>query len=68
MDLRADQYRRCAIEAQRRAVQVNEPRLREVFDQLAHNWLMLAGQVEWLDRHRHPTPKEKPIWRSDARG
>src|SRR5262245_45688334 len=57
---RAEQYRRRGIEAQRRAAHAMEPHIRQAFEQATHDWFALAEQVEWLDRHRHPAPEEKP--------
>jgi hypothetical protein len=59
MRSRADEYRRRGIEAQQHAAQATEQRIREAFEKVADNWFALAGQVEWLERHRHPAPEEE---------
>jgi hypothetical protein len=56
MSERATQYRRLAIAARQRAGQAKDPHLREGFEEVARNWLALAEQAEWLDRHHTYSP------------
>jgi hypothetical protein len=54
MSLRADRYRERAAEAKDRAVQATNPSIKSAFLEVANSWLLLAEQVEWIDRQRFP--------------
>jgi hypothetical protein len=56
MSERATQYRRLAIATRQQAGQAKAPHLREAFEEVARNWLALAKQAEWLDRHHAYSP------------
>jgi len=62
MRSRAEDYYRLGLEAQQRAAQVAELRLKKAFELVAGDWFALAEQVRWLEQHRpqngRPTPKE----------
>jgi hypothetical protein len=50
----ADQYRRRAFEAQRRAAQASDPAVTADLELLAREWLALAEELEWLERRCGP--------------
>jgi hypothetical protein len=50
---RADYYRRRGLEAQQRAAQTAEPKIRDMFEDVAEGWFVLATQMHWLDRHHN---------------
>jgi hypothetical protein len=50
----ADQYRRRAFEAQRRAAQASDPTVMSDLQLLAREWLALAEELEWLERRYGP--------------
>jgi hypothetical protein len=52
MSLRADRYRGRAAEAKDRAAQAKIPSIKSAFEDVARDWLLLAEQMEWLDRQR----------------
>jgi hypothetical protein len=51
MNLRAEDYRRHALQVKQRAAQITDPRLKEAFQDIARHWLMLAERAAWLDQH-----------------
>jgi hypothetical protein len=59
MSLRADRYRERAAEAKGRAAQARDPSLKRAFEEVANGWLLLAEQVEWIDRQRTPVRDEE---------
>jgi hypothetical protein len=61
----ADQYRRQALEAQRQAARAPDAILKAGFERLAHYWLTLAEQAEWLKR-RYGTPISVEIFRAES--
>jgi hypothetical protein len=46
MNLRAEDYRRRALQVKQRAAQITE-----AFQDIARHWLMLAERAAWLDQH-----------------
>jgi len=54
MSLRADMYRQRAAEAKQSAAQAKNPSLRRAFEDVAHGWLVLAEQIEWMDSRKVP--------------
>lgn len=44
----AERYRRRAIEAQHHASHAIDATLKAAFEEIAHNWLSLAEQADWL--------------------
>jgi hypothetical protein len=61
----ADQYRRQALEAQRQASRAPDAILKAAFERLAHNWLTLAEQAEWLKR-RYGAPISVEIFQAES--
>jgi hypothetical protein len=59
MSLRADISRQKAAEAKDRAAQARGPSLKRAFEEVANGWLLLAEQVEWIDRQRSPVRDEE---------
>jgi hypothetical protein len=47
-NIRADEYRRRAEDAERKAKECRDPEARRTFDQMARDWIALAEQAEWL--------------------
>jgi hypothetical protein len=47
----SERYRRRAIDAQYQASRAIDKKVKEAFEELAHNWLGLAEQAEWLAAH-----------------
>jgi hypothetical protein len=50
MSSRSDEYRQKAAEAKNRAAQTSSRSIKSAFEEVARNWLLLAEQMEWLDR------------------
>jgi hypothetical protein len=50
MSSRSDEYRQKAAEAKNRAAQTSSRPIKRAFQEVARNWLLLAEQMEWLDR------------------
>jgi hypothetical protein len=50
MSSRSDQYRWRAAEAKNRAAQTSSPSLKSAFEEVARDWLLLAEQMEWIER------------------
>ena len=44
----SERYRRRAIDAQYQPSRAIDKKVKEAFEELAHNWLGLAEQAEWL--------------------
>jgi hypothetical protein len=53
MSSRAEYYRSRGLEAQQRAAQTNEEKIRDAFENVAEGWFVLAEQMDWLDRERN---------------
>jgi hypothetical protein len=52
MSLRADMYRQRAAEAKQSAARAKNPWIKSAFEEAAAGWLVLAEQMEWIDRER----------------
>jgi hypothetical protein len=50
MSPRSDMYRQRAAEAKNRATQASNPHVKTAFEEVARGWLLLAEQMEWMDR------------------
>ena len=50
MSSRAEYYRRRGLEAQQRATQTTEAKIRDAFETVAGGWFVLAEQLDWVDR------------------
>jgi hypothetical protein len=59
MSVRADVYRQKAAEAKERAAQAKNPSIKSGFEEVANGWLLLAEQMEWIDRQRSPVRDEE---------
>jgi hypothetical protein len=59
MNLRAEDYRRRALQVKQRAAQITDLRLKEAFQDIARHWLMLAERAAWLDQHYRDQRTEK---------
>jgi hypothetical protein len=59
MSVRADVYRQKAADAKDRAAQTKNPSIKSAFKEVANVWLLLAEQVEWMDRQRSPVRDEE---------
>ncbi len=63
MSSRADVYRQRAADAKRRAVQAKDLSVKKAFEEVGKGWLVLAEQMEWIDRQR-PTFRDEENDRS----
>jgi Protein of unknown function (DUF1318) len=52
MSSRADVYRQRAADAKKRAAQAKDLSVKKAFEEVAKGWLVLAEQMEWMDRQR----------------
>jgi len=52
MSSRADVYRQRAAAAKMRASQAKDLSVKKAFEEVARGWLVLADQMEWMDRQR----------------
>jgi hypothetical protein len=59
MSLRADMYRQKAAEAKQSAAKAKSPSIKRAFEEVAGGWLVLAEQMEWIDRQRSPARNEE---------
>jgi hypothetical protein len=59
MSPRADVYRQKAADAQARAAQAKDRSIKSAFEEVANGSLLLAEQVEWIDRQRSPVRDEE---------
>lgn len=50
MSLRADRFRQKAAEAKQSAAKAQNPSMKREFEEVAAAWLVLAEQMEWIDR------------------
>jgi hypothetical protein len=62
MSPRSDMYRQRAAEAKNRATQASNPRVKTALKEVARGWLLLAEQMEWMDRQEGTTEGEAPRW------
>lgn len=47
---RSDYYRRRAADAKERVAQAHNLSVKRAFEEVARGWLVLAEQLEWMDR------------------
>jgi hypothetical protein len=59
MSSRADVYRQRAADAKRRAAQAKDPSVKKAFEEVARGWLVLAEQMEWIDRQKSTVHDEE---------
>jgi hypothetical protein len=52
-------YRQRAAEAKNRAAQTSSPSIKSAFEEVARDWLLLAEQMEWMDRQRSTTLRDE---------
>jgi hypothetical protein len=52
MSSRSDEYRQKAAEAKNRAAQTSSPSIKTAFEEVTRGWLLLAEQMEWIERQR----------------
>jgi hypothetical protein len=52
MSSRADMYRQRAADAKKRAEQAKDLSAKKAFEEVARGWLVLAEQMEWIDRQK----------------
>jgi hypothetical protein len=60
MSPRSDIYRQRAAEAKNRATQTSNPHVKTAFQEVARAWLLLAEQMEWMDRQEETREGEAP--------
>jgi hypothetical protein len=60
MSPRSDIYRQRAAEAKTRAVQTSNPHVKTAFQEVARAWLLVAEQMEWLERQEETREGEAP--------
>jgi hypothetical protein len=60
MSPRSDIYRQRAAEAKTRAVQTTNPHVKTAFQEVARAWLLLAEQMEWMERQDETREGEAP--------
>jgi len=48
----ADMYRQRAAEAKKSSARASNPSVKSAFQEVARGWLVLAEQMEWIDRQR----------------
>jgi hypothetical protein len=56
---RAEYYRRRGLEAQQRAAQTTEGKIRDAFEDVAEGWFVLAEQLDWLERQHNDQQANK---------
>jgi hypothetical protein len=49
---RSDEYRQKAAEPKNRAAHTSSPSIKSAFEDVARGWLLLAEQMEWIERQR----------------
>jgi len=59
MSLRADIYRQKAAEAKQSAAKAKNPSIKRAFEEVAAGWLVLADQMEWMDRQKASSPQQE---------
>jgi hypothetical protein len=60
MSLRADACRERAAEAKQSAAKAKNPYMKRAFEEVAHGWLLLAEQMEWMDGQEETREGEAP--------
>jgi hypothetical protein len=63
MSLRVDIYRQKAAEAKQSAAKATNPSIKSAFLEVAASWLVLAEQMEWIDRQRSASGGLLAWWR-----
>jgi hypothetical protein len=53
-------YRQRATDAKNRAAQTNNPHVKSAFKEVARGWLLLAEQMEWMDRQEEAKEGDAP--------
>jgi hypothetical protein len=56
----SDMYRQRAAEAKNRARQASNPYVKSAFEEVARAWLLLAEQMEWMDRQEETRRGKRP--------
>jgi hypothetical protein len=52
-------YRQMAAECRKRAAQARNPSVKGAYQEVARGWLLLAEQLEWMDRQEEASgPKD----------
>jgi len=59
MSSRAEYYRRLGVDAQQRAAQTTEEKIRDAFESVAEGWFVLAEQSDWLERQHNDQQASK---------
>jgi hypothetical protein len=59
MSSERDTCRRRADDAKQRAAQAREPFIKSAYEKVAACWLVLAEQMEWIDRKEASPPPRK---------
>jgi hypothetical protein len=59
MSSRADMYRRRAADAKKRSAQAKDLSVKRAFEEVARGWLVLAEQMEWIDRQKSTVHDEE---------
>jgi hypothetical protein len=49
-------YRQMAAECRKRAAQASNPSVKSAYQEVARGWLLLAEQMEWMDRQEESFP------------
>jgi hypothetical protein len=47
-----------AAECRKRAAQASNPSIKSAYQEVARGWLLLAEQMEWMDRQEEASPPE----------
>jgi hypothetical protein len=59
MSSRADMYRQRAADAKKRSAQAKDLSVKRAFEEVARGWLVLAEQMEWIDRQKSTVHDEE---------
>jgi len=59
MSSRADMYRQRAADAKKRSAQAKDLAVKRAFEEVARGWLVLAEQMEWIDRQKSTVDNEE---------
>jgi len=52
-------YRQRAADAKKRAAQAKDLSAKKEFEEVARGWLVLAEQMEWIDRQQNSTLRDE---------
>ena len=66
MSSRSEYYRRRGLEAQQRAAQTTEPKIRDAFEIVAEGWFELAEQLDCLERRGQASRQESMTYKKGA--